>query len=173
MHSTTPGSDSRTPRSISPLLPVMPMAVRRDPGIGWALRPRLSIRWQTARTCSSVAWDCMTISMEGLSIREVKFTATRQSVANQATEKSRNTLILDDVTSHNGFLRCGIAQPGGKGALGLSISFVWQNHKHFRASAVFGGGVPSRRCGYLGRVAVSPQASGGVAAFRRHRPSGL
>src|SRR5690242_17273131 len=65
MHSTTPGSDSRTPRSISPLLPVMPMAVHRDPGIGCALRPRLSMRLQTARTCSSVAWDCMTTSMEG------------------------------------------------------------------------------------------------------------
>src|SRR6266852_9063735 len=65
MHSPTPGMDSRTPRSTAPLLPVMPMAVRIEPGIGCALRPRLSMRLQTSRTCSSVACDCMTTSMEG------------------------------------------------------------------------------------------------------------
>ncbi len=65
MHSTTPGRDSRTPRSTASLLPVMPMAVRIEPGMGCALRPRLSIRLQTSRICSSVAWDCMTTSMGG------------------------------------------------------------------------------------------------------------
>src|SRR6266849_3643896 len=64
MHSMTPGRDSRMPRSIAPLLPVMPMAVRRDPGMGWAFRPRLSMRLQTSRTCSSVACDCITTSMD-------------------------------------------------------------------------------------------------------------
>src|ERR1700757_4396571 len=63
MHSTTPGMDSRMPRSTAPLLPVMPMAVRPAPGMGWALRPRDSILSQTERTCSSVAWDCMTTSI--------------------------------------------------------------------------------------------------------------
>src|SRR5437660_12361401 len=65
MHSPTPGMDSRTPRSTAPLLPVMPMAVRIEPGIGCALRPRLSLRLQTSRTCSSVACDCMTTSLDG------------------------------------------------------------------------------------------------------------
>src|SRR5213595_827114 len=65
IHSTTPGRDSRMPRSMAPLLPVMPMAVRRDLGMGWAFRPRLSIRLQTSRICSSVACDCMTTSMNG------------------------------------------------------------------------------------------------------------
>src|SRR5262249_3749548 len=61
---TTPAIDSRTPRSTEPLFPVMPMAVRKEPGIGWALRPRLSIRSHTARICASVACDCMTINIE-------------------------------------------------------------------------------------------------------------
>ena len=34
IHSATPGSDSRTPRSIAPSFPVIPMAVRAAPGIG-------------------------------------------------------------------------------------------------------------------------------------------
>src|SRR5882757_3511611 len=63
MHSTTPGIDSRMPRSTAPLLPVMPMAVRPAPGMGWAFRPRDSILSQTERTCSSVALDCMTTSI--------------------------------------------------------------------------------------------------------------
>ncbi len=50
---------------MAPLLPVMPIAVRNDPGMGCAFNPRLSIRLQTSRTCSSVACDCMTTSMEG------------------------------------------------------------------------------------------------------------
>ena len=65
MHSMTPGRDSRMPRSMAPWLPVMPMAVRRDPGMGWAFRPRFSIRLQTSRICSSVACDCITTSMDG------------------------------------------------------------------------------------------------------------
>ena len=55
MHSMTPAMDSRTPRSTAPLLPVMPMAVRPEPGMGCAFRPRDSMRSQTARTCPSVA----------------------------------------------------------------------------------------------------------------------
>src|SRR5256885_4413157 len=64
MHSTTPDIDSSPPKSIEPLLPVMPMAVRSEPGIGCAFRPRDSIRLQTARICASVACDCMTINMK-------------------------------------------------------------------------------------------------------------
>src|SRR5713226_731687 len=64
MHSPTPGMDARTPRSTGPLLPVMPIAGGIEPGIGCALRPRLSMRLQTSRTCSSVACDCMTTSMD-------------------------------------------------------------------------------------------------------------
>jgi len=51
---------------MAPLLPVMPMALRRRPRIGCAFKPRLSMRLQTARICSAVACDCMTTSMEKL-----------------------------------------------------------------------------------------------------------
>jgi hypothetical protein len=64
MHSTTPGMDSSVPMSISPVLPVIPMAVRVEPGMGWARRPSASIRSHTVRTCSSVALACMTTSMD-------------------------------------------------------------------------------------------------------------
>src|SRR6266849_4682884 len=84
MHSPTPGMDSRTPRSTAPLLPVMPIAVRIEPGMGCALRPRLSIRWQTARTCSSVACDCMTTSIDGSpgAVREVSVYGKLAGAAN-------------------------------------------------------------------------------------------
>ena len=46
---------------MAPLLPVMPMAVRPAPGMGWAFRPSDSILSQTERTCSSVGVGfCMT-----------------------------------------------------------------------------------------------------------------
>jgi len=45
MHSTTPGSDSSTPRSTAPLFPVMPIAVRIVPGIDAPVSPKLSMRW--------------------------------------------------------------------------------------------------------------------------------
>src|SRR5690242_13874514 len=63
MHSITPGIDSSTPRSTDPWFPVMPIAVRPAPGIGCARNPSFSIRSHTARTCSSVACDCITTSM--------------------------------------------------------------------------------------------------------------
>src|SRR5579863_5953610 len=65
MHSTTPGMESSEPVSIAPLLPVIPMAVRPAPGIGCARKPSDSICAHTARTCSSVALDCITTSMDG------------------------------------------------------------------------------------------------------------
>jgi hypothetical protein len=55
MHSTTPDIASSEPMSTAPVLPVIPIAVRMEPGIGWALNPSDSTRSQTARTCSSVA----------------------------------------------------------------------------------------------------------------------
>ena len=63
MHSTTPSNDFSEAVSTALLLPVMPMAVRAAPGIGCARNPSDSIRSQTARTCSSVALDCITISI--------------------------------------------------------------------------------------------------------------
>jgi len=38
------GKGLKDARSMAPLLPVMPMAVRMAPGMGWALSPRLSMR---------------------------------------------------------------------------------------------------------------------------------
>src|ERR1700733_3795617 len=64
MHSMTPGIESREPVSTAPVLPVMPIAVRPAPGIGWARYPSDSIRSHTARTCSSVALDCITTSID-------------------------------------------------------------------------------------------------------------
>ena len=61
--SATPASSSMLPRSTSPWLPVIPMAVRCAPGMEWARYPRDSIFWQTARTWSSVACACMTTSI--------------------------------------------------------------------------------------------------------------
>ena len=43
MTSSTPGRLSKTGASSAPLLPVMPIAVRCAPGMGWALNPRASI----------------------------------------------------------------------------------------------------------------------------------
>src|SRR6202050_4661875 len=68
MHSTTPDMPSSVPTSTAPLLPVIPIAVRAAPGIGWAFIPADSRRWQTARICSSVAWASMTTSILGLLI---------------------------------------------------------------------------------------------------------
>src|SRR5271163_763622 len=65
MHSTTPGMESSEPVSMAPLFPVMPIAVRPAPGMGCARNPIASICSQTARTCSSVAFDCITTSMGG------------------------------------------------------------------------------------------------------------
>src|ERR1700735_4335505 len=64
MHSVTPGIDSTVAISTVPVFPVMPIAVRPEPGIGCALYPSDSMRSQTARICSSVAWDCITTNME-------------------------------------------------------------------------------------------------------------
>src|SRR5580658_3179617 len=55
--------DSSDPKSTAPELPVMHTAVRPAPGTGSALKPSDSMRSQTARTCSSVACDCITTSM--------------------------------------------------------------------------------------------------------------
>src|SRR5215831_18496268 len=63
MTSCTPGISSSVPCSTSPLLPVIPIAVRVAPGIGWARYPSFSIFWQTARTCSSVACAFMTTNI--------------------------------------------------------------------------------------------------------------
>src|SRR5215469_13478811 len=65
MHSATPAIDSSEPTSTTVLLPVMHTAVRPAPGTGSALYPSDSMRSQTARICSSVAWECMTTSMGG------------------------------------------------------------------------------------------------------------
>ena len=51
------------PGSTSPLLPVMPMAVRCAPGMECARYPIFSIFWQTSRTCSSVACAFITTSI--------------------------------------------------------------------------------------------------------------
>src|SRR5579875_550820 len=67
MHSTTPGIASSEPTSTGPKLPVMPIAVRLDPGMGWARKPKDSIRSQTARICASVACDCITTSIAAIS----------------------------------------------------------------------------------------------------------
>ncbi len=63
MTSCTPAISSSDPESTSPLLPVMPMAVRCAPGMEWARYPSASIFWQTARTCSSLACAFITTSM--------------------------------------------------------------------------------------------------------------
>src|SRR5579863_1813087 len=55
--------DSSDPKSTAPELPVMHTAVRPAPGTGRALNPSDSMRSQTALTCSSVACDCITTSM--------------------------------------------------------------------------------------------------------------
>src|SRR5262249_53096668 len=64
--SRTPGSTSRFLGSIAPVLPVMPMAVRVGPGIGWGVRPISRIVAKARSTCSGVAWLCMTTSIAGL-----------------------------------------------------------------------------------------------------------
>src|SRR4249919_25070 len=55
MTSSTPGMLSNTGRSSVPRLPVMPIAVRCAPGIGWALKPRVSIARTTPAMSSCVA----------------------------------------------------------------------------------------------------------------------
>src|SRR5580658_9471555 len=84
MHSITPGSDSRTPKSTAPLFPVIPIAVRIVPGMGCAFSPKLSMRSHTPRICSSVACDCMTTSISGsprLSVDYVQPRSLRQVAA--------------------------------------------------------------------------------------------
>ncbi len=63
-------------------------ADRRDPGIGWAFRPRLSMRLQTSRTCSSVAWVCITTSMDGSpgAVRELRVYGKLAGAANPGHE---------------------------------------------------------------------------------------
>src|SRR5581483_10688602 len=63
MTSCTPAISSSVPCSTSPLLPVMPMAVRVAPAMGCARYPSFAILSQTARTCSSVACDFMTTNI--------------------------------------------------------------------------------------------------------------
>src|SRR5262252_2935835 len=92
MHSTTPGMDSRTPRSTASLLPVMPIAVRPAPGMGCAFRPSDSILSQTERTSASVAWEFMTTSM-AMSLRARGFQCSRKGRggANRAASGHRGT----------------------------------------------------------------------------------
>src|SRR5437899_8961513 len=130
MHSPTPGMDSRTPRSTAPLLPVMPMAVRIEPGIGCALRPRLSMRLQTSRTCSSVACDCMTTSMDGSpsAVSEFSVYGKLAGAANKTNWARGGDSILIDDSGRKGiqYLCSYLAkpQPGGKIALGSCLPFV-------------------------------------------------
>src|SRR5579864_160577 len=63
MTSSTPGIEAKSARSTTPMLPVMPMAVRWAPGIGWALRPCDSIFSTTPSTCSGAASIFITINM--------------------------------------------------------------------------------------------------------------
>ncbi len=63
MHSLTPGRTSNTWASTTPVLPVMPMAVRVAPGSGWGVRCCARMAASTRSTCSGVASDCMTTSM--------------------------------------------------------------------------------------------------------------
>ncbi len=62
--SATPGRVLNWSGSRPPLLPVMPMATRCAPGMGWGVRPRARIRSTTASTSSVVAWGFITISIE-------------------------------------------------------------------------------------------------------------
>src|SRR5579871_3834000 len=105
MHSMTPGMDSRTPRSMAPSLPVMPMAVRPAPGMGWALRPRDSIRSQTARTCASEAWDCMTTSMVVVGVVYMKRRGA-DSVWRRVDREESSWWVLGWVSSIGEGLRC-------------------------------------------------------------------
>src|SRR5580700_4080800 len=89
MHSITPGMDSSEPMSTAPLLPVMHTAVRPAPGTGSALYPSDSMRSHTARTCASVACDCMTTSMIAPGpIRAHESTASVILPANQERNES-------------------------------------------------------------------------------------
>ena len=67
MTSLTPGRFSKAPASTVPRLPVIPMAVRWAPGIGWACKPSPwtvpTTRWMS----SAVAAASMTMSMRVLS----------------------------------------------------------------------------------------------------------
>src|SRR5579884_1607647 len=66
MTSATPGISSRLVCCTIPLLPVMPIAVRCAPGIGWARNPKDSIFSHTARTSCSVACAFITTSIRPL-----------------------------------------------------------------------------------------------------------
>src|SRR5205814_5662179 len=63
MTSLTPANVSRISGSAAPCAPVMPIAVRLAPGIGWALRPILSTCRTTASICSGRAPASITTSM--------------------------------------------------------------------------------------------------------------
>ena len=63
MASATPGMFSKCEGSTAVWLPVMPMAVRVAPGIGWGLYPSSSMTRKTVSICASVASDFITISM--------------------------------------------------------------------------------------------------------------
>jgi hypothetical protein len=61
--SATPPRFSKCDGSMAPGLPVMPIAVRVVPGMGWALNPSSSITRRTASTWLSVASAFITINM--------------------------------------------------------------------------------------------------------------
>src|SRR3990172_6263927 len=66
MTSSTPGRLSKTGRSTAPRLPVMPIAVRCTPGMGWALKPRASMAATAPRISSGVAlWRITTSKGSG------------------------------------------------------------------------------------------------------------
>ena len=61
--SWTPGMVSKNSGSRPPLFPVIPMATRCAPGMGWAVSPRERIRSTTEATSPSLAWGFMTTSI--------------------------------------------------------------------------------------------------------------
>ena len=63
MTSSTPGIEAKSARSTTPMLPVMPIAVRCAPAMACALRPCASIFRTTPSTCSGAASIFITISM--------------------------------------------------------------------------------------------------------------
>src|SRR6266705_5989057 len=68
MTSSTPGRLSKTGASTAPRLPVIPMAVRWAPGMGWALNPRASMAATTPRISSGVALCRITTSTVAFSL---------------------------------------------------------------------------------------------------------
>ncbi len=88
MTSLTPGRFSKAPRSTVPLLPVMPIAVRWAPGMGWACSPSVSITPTTRRTSSAVAAASITMSMRVLSLVAREFVSNAVRLRTEEASRS-------------------------------------------------------------------------------------